>query len=80
MNKYFENYESKPIIRKAFKVTDTSLIIYEDAESTSAILIGNEEVTFKHYEPVKEGDYIVYLNDEDIYHCSKEVFEERNIV
>ncbi len=28
----------------------------------------------------KAGDYIVYLNDKDVYHCSEEVFRGRNIV
>lgn len=37
-------------------------------------------VVFKFHEPVKVGDYIVYLDDTDIYHCRREVFEERNIM
>jgi hypothetical protein len=72
----FKQYHSKPITRSAHLVTEDDVIVKLD-ESTSSL---NGEVNFKHYEEVKVGDYIVYLNEEDIYHCNAKVFAERNIV
>ncbi len=37
-------------------------------------------IRFKAYEPPMAGDYIVYLNNNDVYHCSEKVFKERNVV
>lgn len=77
----FKEYESKPVLRKAYEVTDDDFIGKVD-ESTSELVLDGEAsgLKFKHYEPVKTGDFIVYLNDEDIYHCSRDVFLERNVV
>ena len=76
----FKEYQSKPIVRLAYEVLDSDSINVEEKESTSSLVIDGEKVFFKHYEPVSAGDFIVYLNDEDIYHCSRVVFEERNII
>ena len=84
----FKSYESKPITRTAHKITA------EDQIEPSNIVPGvyylriahwpstepRTEVMFKAYEECKVGDYIVYLKEDDIYHCSAEVFAERNIV
>ena len=76
-----KDYTSKPITRSAHKVEETDIIEKHCSEEATFILLTqNENVTFKAYEEVKTGDYIVYLNKDDIYHCSKKVFEERNIV
>lgn len=74
----FKDYESKPITRKAHEVSEHDHVQKRQAESTSCIEIDGEKVEFKHYEPVNIGDFIVYLNDDDIYHCSRAVFAERN--
>jgi hypothetical protein len=37
-------------------------------------------VGFKAYEQPVAGDYIVWLKADDIYHCSRDVFHERNLV
>lgn len=75
----FKNYISKPIVRKAYCIT-----IVDDVEpldnSTSILNRGIDDVVFKHYESVEVGDYIVYLNDDDIYHCNAKVFAEHNII
>ncbi|MFO7964196.1 MAG: hypothetical protein R6U50_09775, partial [Desulfobacterales bacterium] len=33
---------------------------------------------FVAHEEIKTGDFVVYLNAEDIYHCNRKVFAERN--
>lgn len=76
----FKEYTSKPIKRLAFEVPENAVIEALEAESTSAITVGDETVVFKHYEPVNTGDFIVRLTMEDTYHCSRAVFEERNII
>jgi hypothetical protein len=76
----FKNYFSKPTIRNAHKITDTDRITALD-DSTSMLQAENMlGVAFKHHEPVNLGDYIIYLNDKDVYHCNAKVFADRNIV
>jgi len=75
----FREYQSKPITRLAYEVKFGDHI-EKVGEATYRIRVDGEPVQFKAYEPVKPGDYIVYLNDEDIYHCSAQVFAARNVV
>lgn len=72
----FKDYQSKPVVRSAHEVSDEDSIV-KVGEATYQI---NEELIFKAYEPVVPGDFIVYLTAEDVYHCSRSVFLERNIV
>ncbi len=82
----FRDYQSKPTTRNAMKITDKmTLLTLTDLESTMRCRYHDDEgmptqVDFKYHQDVEIGDYIVYLNDDDIYHCSAEVFAERNIV
>ena len=69
----FKDYKSKPITRKAKKIKDEELVYYP--ENSEAMYEG---IVFKCYEEPKVGDYICYLNDDDIYHCNAKVFAERN--
>ena len=72
----FKNYESRPITRLAREITlDDD--IHEVRENLYRL---NDELDFVAYQTVFPGDFIVYLNAEDVYHCSREVFHERNIV
>lgn len=83
----FKDYQSRPIVRKAYKIQENDIITKID-EATSSIQVVSQRaveqnydiVQFKHYEPALWGDYIVYLSRIDVYHCTKDVFEERNIV
>jgi len=77
----FTNYFSKPIIRRAHKVVAADILKVIN-ESTSLLQFNNltEEIVFKHYEPVNEGDFVVFLNISDVYHCNAKVFAARNIV
>jgi len=59
----------------AHQVTAEDVVV-SVGEATSTI----NGITFKHYEPVLVGDWIVKLTVEDTYHCSDAVFRERNIV
>lgn len=74
----FNRYQGKAVERLAHEVSDSDRIQRCQTESTSMIDIDGGAVYFKHYEPVKPGDFIVYLKDDDIYHCSREVFLNRN--
>ena len=77
----FKEYQSKPIKRLAHKVTAGDVITkVEGQEATFNLISGKSDVDFKAYEEVNIGDYIVFLNDNDIYHCNAEVFAERNII
>lgn len=76
----FHEYESKPIKRLAYQIKSLDKIVESDKEATSIITVGSDTMDFKHYEPVKVNDWIVFLDANDIYHCSDKVFRERNIV
>ena len=77
----FKRYHSKPIVRLAYQIKEKDLIYTDNDESDDHFIDFNgERLTFVAHQEVKAGDYIVYLNESDIYHCSKQVFEERNEV
>lgn len=83
----FKRYESRPITRLAHEITEDDVIFQASHPVTRMILpntycirVGEVEHTFKAYEEIKTGDFVVFLNEDDIYHCSREVFLERNIV
>ena len=75
-------YQSKPITRLAHRITEADNIAKLPGIEATYSLASADQVNliFKAYEEVKVGDYIVYLKDDDIYHCSAEVFAERNII
>lgn len=75
----FKRYESRPITRLAYQIKPTDEV-RKLPDSSYGIVSGSEVMTFKAYEPPVAGDYIVYLTDDDTYHCSNAVFIERNIV
>lgn len=81
----FKDYTSKPIIRKAAVLTDTNLIDRgKDVTGPRYALIICEvtsaALNFVAHQPPVVGDYVVYLDATDVYHCSKEVFTDSNIV
>lgn len=77
--KEFLPYESKPVTRYAHKITDADKLA-KVGEATYNIVLSDTVVAFKAYEKPVPGDYIVWLKDDDIYHCSDAVFRERNVV
>lgn len=72
----FQDYQSKPVTRRAHRITEDDKIV-EVEENTYRI---NDELTFKAFKNILTGDYVGYLNEEDVYHCSAEVFHERNVI
>jgi hypothetical protein len=82
----FKPYESQPITRMAFQITD-DLYVEKDHRVDSTYWIGFKEpekdfegISFKAYQEPKIGDWIVRLTKEDTYHVTDEVFRERNII
>lgn len=71
----FKPYESKPITRMAFQIT-------QDVRKshTEESVYCTEDIYFKAYETPKQGDWVVRLTQEDTYHVSDTIFRERNIV
>ena len=80
LSNLFVGYESKPITRMAHCVTEEDVIVQTKEEATSNLHAKGELISFKHYEPVKVGDFIGRLTVEDTYHVSQAVFRERNVV
>lgn len=75
----FKEYESKPIYRKAYKIQkeDIPEIVMTGGVPQKCTLKG---VVFVAYEEIKAGDFIIYLDDTDVYHCRRSVFLARNVV
>ena len=78
----FTSFASKPITRFAVEVTaelfESITPNIEEGETSSTIVVEGKPYTFRHYEPVNVGDFIVFLMGDDIYHCMRNVFLERN--
>lgn len=79
INPAFKPYQSKPVTRYAHQIEDADELT-KVGEATYAISLHDEMVEFKAYEPPVAGDFIVWLKDDHIYHCSRAVFHERNHV
>ena len=78
----FKRYQSKPVTRLAYQIQENDEVAVEVGESPYHHLTtaDGDNITFVAHEEVKTGDYVVYLNEQDIYHCNKQVFNERNEV
>ena len=77
----FKRYKSKPIVRLAYQIQPNDEVSVEVGESNDHYIdIDGETLTFVAHEEVRVGDYVIYLNENDIYHCSAKVFAERNII
>lgn len=75
----FQDFESKPVTRQAHEVTAQDHII-PTTDGRFVITIDGRDYFFKANDAVKPGGFVVYINDADIYYCSREVFLERNHV
>jgi hypothetical protein len=78
----FKKYQSKPIERLAYQIKETDGIVkcLDSSRHTLYFDNRNDSLDFVAHEKVNAGDYIVYLNDDDVYHCNAKVFAERNII
>jgi hypothetical protein len=66
------------------KITDDMELSSLD-DSTVRCKYRNEDgllvqIDFMHSDDVNVGDYITYMNDDDVYHYTEKSFEERNII
>jgi hypothetical protein len=79
----FLPYDSKPVTRKAFQITE-GMSIHNIDESLWAVSYGPEHdmemVYFNAHEDPVVGGWVVRLTDTDTYYCSDAVFRERNVV
>ncbi|KMV28547.1 hypothetical protein AB733_22995 [Photobacterium swingsii] len=82
--KGFTRYNGVNITRDAYQLKDEDTNNFGVIGSGRAMLeIAGEQIKFSfncQSNQIKPGDFIVYLDDEDIYHCSEKVFTERNYV
>ena len=81
----FKEYTSKPTIRNAAVLTSANFVDRgkEATGARYAIIVcdvTNAKLNFVAHQTPVVGDYVVYLDVTDVYHCSKEVFTDRNIV
>ncbi|HAS6385918.1 TPA: hypothetical protein RZA60_003324 [Vibrio vulnificus] len=79
----FKVYQGKAIMRTAYEVqADDVIVPLKQADtggpSLSEIAISGERYAFAHFEPVIPGDFICYLDEQDIYHVRRSVMEQRN--
>lgn len=73
----FKTYQSKPIQRFAYEVKSKDQI-HAISETEYVINVEGEVIQFKAHETIFPGDYVVFLSDNDCYHCRQAVFKERN--
>ena len=76
----FKPYQSKPIIRLAHEITDSDVISRHGDNMYQIKIPTGQVMAFMAYGVVKTGDYVVFLNQSDIYHCRRKEFLERNVV
>jgi len=76
----FITYESKPTTRLAYRIKPEDVYFIKAVDDSTAMLkINGIEVSFKHHQEIESGSFIVFLKEDDIYHCSFDVFNDRNI-
>lgn len=73
----FMVYKSKPTERTAYQIRESDML-HVVTDNKKRINIGGVDYEFAHHEPVKAGDFICFLSDDDICHVRKEVMAERN--
>ncbi len=76
----FKSYNSKPIQRLSCLILAAGVLAkVPDAEATWTYTFEANIVEFKAHQTPVVGDYIVYLNDDDVYHVDAKTFAEHNI-
>lgn len=75
MKSLLKSYMTKPVERLAIEITpDMKISIDECEQKYFVITPGLEPIVFTASSPVMFGDFVVYLNRNDIYHVPREVF------
>lgn len=72
----FEDFTTKPQKRKALQIKPEHNLRYDKWETRAVIETESGTITFAAYNEPSIGDYVVYLNSSDIYHCPEETFNE----
>lgn len=75
----FKEYKSLRTNQIAHEITEYDMIKYTTSSSICEIVIDGKLIEFRHSENIIAGDFIVYYNETDIYHCKKDVFLKRII-
>ena len=75
----FKRYPSRPITRLAYEIQEDD-VLSSRTPGEWQITVGTERVTFKAHAIPETGDFVVYQNAEDIYHCPREVFLGHSVV
>jgi hypothetical protein len=76
----FGIYRSRPAQRDAYRMKSEPWLWFKENGTWAYTMPDNSVVHFKAYQTPKAGDWIVYQSDDDIYHCSDDVFRQRNVV
>lgn len=75
----FKRYESRPITRLAHEIEEDE-VLRNAGNSLYEATVDGQEIRFVAYEEPEAGDFIVFLDESDIYHVRREVFLARNVV
>lgn len=75
----FKRYESRPITRLAHEITESDTLLTDD-KGNWVTSVDGLTVRFKAYETPVAGDFIVHLDETDVYHVRRDVFVQRNVV
>lgn len=75
----FKEYQSKPVIRLAYELKEGDYIGKSGFDRYCTVIDG-KRVTFTANKVPLVGDFVIYINDEDIYHCPRSIFLDRNTV
>jgi hypothetical protein len=73
-------YQAKAVERTAIRIEDKNLITQIDKDTYEYLSPVAGKIKFKAHQEPDSGDYIVRLTEDDTYHCSDAVFNERNVI
>ncbi len=79
----FKAYQSKPIERIAHQLTEKEVAKLCCTGDRASVMVEGEPLIFAYHcapSEIVAGDWVVFLNEEDTYHCTDGVFRERNHV
>lgn len=76
----FKEYNSKPVVRTAYEIQSTDNLDWCPETKVLNLSIADEHYSVACFEEPVAGDFVVYLDADDVYHCSRKVFAERNCI
>ena len=75
----FTRFKGKPVDRLAYELQPGDVIHSEDVGVYSIQTTQDVFITFRAYDAPKNGDFIIYNGPDDVYHCKRDVFMQRNV-